>query len=281
MFVQILFQTVLPASAVQNAKNAMQPIILILVTAYPVLIGSKSVHHVRSKGVLSASKVTILVLDSAKPAPKHSSIVPHAIITNAQNANNIFIFKIRNALPVTFILNIVKNAAKMSAYAVTTSSISSKMIVLTAALKCPDVSLAHQWTNVRSVSVTSIFLKDQLALSVAILTTNAKLVLLQTNVPPASIIPPILIMETVFLAKILILTVNIVRPRIDASNVLLIISLLALKMVNVYNANKFFLIVQNVHQRRSVLLVSPINFIFKTIIVSPVPASILTVVNAK
>jgi hypothetical protein len=52
-------------------------------------------------------------------------------------------------------------------------------------------------------------------------------------------------------------------------------------MVNVYNAKKFFLIVQNVHQRRFVLLVLLINFICKTVTVSHVPLSIPTVANAK
>ena len=73
------------------------------------------------------------MMDPAKPAPKHSSIVPHATTTNAQNAKNIFIFhRIRNAQPVVFITNIVKNAAKICAYDVMTSSISSKTTVITA-----------------------------------------------------------------------------------------------------------------------------------------------------
>ena len=58
MFVQILFQTVLPALACQSAKNVMQPITSTLAAASPVLIVSKVVHHAPNKGVLSARKAT-------------------------------------------------------------------------------------------------------------------------------------------------------------------------------------------------------------------------------
>ena len=162
-----------------------------------------------------------------------------------------------------------------------TSSISSKMIVITVLLWCQLASHVLEWTDAPSVLVMSIISKDKLASNALLLTNNARPAQLHTNAPPALITPPTLTKDNASVAKISILTANTAWLKIDVCSVSAIISLLVNKMANAYNAKLFLLIAVDVYQRRLVLLAFLINFISKITSAYLVPLLTLTVANAK
>lgn len=206
---------------------------MILAAAFHANSDLKVVHLVSKKIVWYVRKDIIWVQVHVSNVQTNTIIVHHAITYNASNASNITTYyKTRAVHPVTFTLNTVNNVPKINVWNAIINSISNKMIVITVLLWWQPVSPVLVWINVPNASMINIISRDRLASNVLLSIRNARPVRLHTNVPLALITPPILIKVNAWVAKILILTADTVELKIDAYNVLVIISLSANKMAN-------------------------------------------------
>lgn len=201
--VLMLFLIVSTVPVWQNAKIAILLTTSTMASAYHAPLNSQAAHHVPSKVAHSVKQVSISAVDPAYPVQTSTNIVYHATSTAVPNASNTTIScKIRPALPVAFIHNIVKSAPKIYVYDAMTSSTSSRTTAITVLLWCRPAS--HVWGSTDAPNALQMSISSKIShVSSAILSTrSARPVRVVTNAQLVSIIRPILIKVSVSAVKI-------------------------------------------------------------------------------
>lgn len=136
--------------------------------------------------------------------------VSPATSTAAPNASNTTISKTTPALHVISIPHIASNAPEIYVSDAMTNSTSNKTTATTAQPSCPPATPASVSTAAPNASLMSTISKTNLVSNAASSMPSAKPVQPKTNVLPALIIPPILIMGSVLVVRILMCIANTV-----------------------------------------------------------------------